>query len=80
MDPRHDRHPGGMAGRGGAVGIGKVDRSFGQTLEVGSLHTRVVVERTDVVIQVVDCDEENVGLGGKVTKSGKNGYQAQEQE
>ena len=45
------------------MGVGKVDRPLGQAVEMGRLDARVVVEGADVVVQVVDRDEEDVGLG-----------------
>ena len=43
--------------------VGKVYRALGQPFEVGRDHPRMVVERRDVVVQVVDRDKEDMGTG-----------------
>ena len=43
------------------MGVGEVDRPSGQTLEVGSLDSGMIVEGRDIVVQVINRDEEDVG-------------------
>ena len=46
-----------------AVGVGEVDRSLGESLKVGRNHPGVVVERGNVVVEVVNADEQDIRLG-----------------
>ncbi len=78
MDAGHDRNPGGVAGRGGAVGIGEVDGPGREAFEVRRLDARVMVERRDVVVQVVDGHEENVGLPRPEEGAGRRHHEGQE--
>ena len=65
MHAGHDGHAGRVAGGRGAMGVGKRDRALRETVEVGRLDSGVAVERADVVVQIVDGDKEDIGLGGR---------------
>ena len=53
--------PGGIADRGGAMGVGEGDAHFGKTVDVGSLGLGVAAEVANPVVEVIDGDEEDVG-------------------
>ena len=42
------------------MGVGEGDRPLCQTLKVRGLNSRMVIERRNVVIQVINRDEEDV--------------------
>ena len=44
------------------MGVGEVDRASGKPLKVGSLHSGMIVEWGNVVVQIIDCDEEHMGF------------------
>lgn len=60
MHAGHHGDPGRMAGRGGAVGVGEGDGLFREALEIGRDHPRVLCERRDIVIEIVDRNEQDV--------------------
>ena len=62
VDSGNDGDAGGVACGGGAVGVGEVDRPFGEALEVGGDDAGVAVEGGNVVVEIIDGDEEDVGL------------------
>ena len=47
-----------------AMGVGEEHARSGQTIEVGCASLRVTAEATDPVVQIINGDEEDVGLGG----------------
>lgn len=63
MHPGHHGDAGRMTGWGGAVGVGKGDRLPGEAIEVGRDDSGMLGEGRDVVVEVVDRDEEDMGLG-----------------
>ena len=75
MNARHDRYSRGMTDRSCAVGVGEVDRASGKPLKVGSLHSGMIIERGNVVVQIIDCDEEHMGFS-----VGRESSQRQENE
>lgn len=50
--------------------VGESDGTFGEAVEVGRLDVGVVVEGGDVVVEVVDGDEEDVGFGVGLSEEG----------
>ena len=62
MNTGHHRYPRRVTGRSRTMGIGKGDRSLRQAIEVRRLHAGMIIQRRDVVVQIIDRDEEDVGL------------------
>ena len=48
------------------MGVGKEHATLGQPVDVGGLGLGMTLHATDPVVQVVDGDEEGVGLGSQV--------------
>jgi hypothetical protein len=44
------------------MGIGKSDRSFGKSIEVGRSNPGMPVEWRDVIVEIVNRDEQNMRL------------------
>jgi hypothetical protein len=62
------------------VGVGEEDTALGETVDIRSPCVRMTPEATNPVIEVVDRDEEYVGLvgrrlggGGRLRKRGPQG-------
>ena len=75
---------GGLADRGLAVGIEEIDPSSGQSVDVRGLSLWVSVHRPDPVVEIIDGDEEDVGLFGGLGRRSrrlreKQGEQSDEQ-
>jgi len=62
VDTSHDGHARGVAGGCRAVGVGKSDGTFGEAIEVRGFDAGVVRKGRDVIVQVINRDEENVGF------------------
>src|SRR5437867_689938 len=54
------------------MGIGEECAAFGETVHVGRLCLGMAAEAADPVIEVVDGDEENVGLVGSLGQTASN--------
>ena len=73
MQPGHDCGAGGIAAGGRAVVAGEGDRLLGKAVEVGRDGLGVSAERLDPIVEVVDGDEEDVGLLCSCLETGREG-------
>ena len=55
----------GVAGGGRAMGVGEEYARGGQPIEVGRASLRMAAEATDPVVQIINGDKEDVGLGDR---------------
>ena len=62
VNTRHDRDSRRMANRSGAVGVSEIYRAAGKALKMWSLDPGVIIEWRDIIVQVVNCDKEDVGF------------------
>ena len=60
MHTGHHRNPRRVASGSGAVGVGKGDRSFREPVKVRRLDSGMIVQRRDIVVQIIDRDEQDV--------------------
>ena len=79
MHSRHHRNARGVAGGRCAMGVGEGNRTTSQALEVRSLDSRMIIQRRDVVVQVINADEQDVRLGFRKGPNPRQGKQAHEQ-
>ena len=70
----HERGTGGIAQRGGRVGIGKHHPAFGKTVHVRSLHLRMPAEGADPIVEVVNGYEQYVRLSALLREYGRRRY------
>ena len=47
------------------MGVGEEHARGGQTIEVGCASLRMAAEATDPIVQIINGDEEDVGLGDR---------------
>ena len=60
------------------MGVGEGNRTTSQALEVRSLDSRMIIQRRDVVVQVINADEQDVRLGFRKGPNPRQGKQAHE--
>ena len=44
------------------MGIGESDRPFCEAVELGSDHPGVIIEWGNIIVEVIDRDEQNIGF------------------
>ena len=69
----HERASGGLASGHRAVGVGEGDPHRRQPIDVGSFCLRIPAQVTDPMVEVVNRNEEHVGLCGSPVLSGRHG-------
>ena len=56
----HDRHAGRIAQRCGTIRLLKKDPFLGKSIDIGRLGLRMTAQTADPVVQIVDCQEQNI--------------------
>jgi len=75
-----DGGAGGVAGGGGAVGVGEEDATFGEGVDVRGLHLGMALQAPDPIVEIVDGDEEDVGLGDRMTPGHRDRSKREEKD
>ena len=69
----HEGAAGGIANRAGRVGAGETHPQFGKAIQIGGFGLRVAIKDGNVVVEIIHCDEQNIGLSRLSCHVGEQG-------